>query len=174
MSKIGLLGVITPKLALKLMLGWAYVAYNSGVNFNSFISQAELTYNFSKKTSIVLGFENSFKDVLFSNYLSYYDLYLNTNIALTETVSLGFNLDVTLNSYSGVNMGDNVTSPTERFEIDTKLSGFVSYNYKDKYKAELKYTGQKILTDFTTEFDGQKAEYDYLKHLIALNFYIFF
>jgi len=174
MFKTGLLGVITPKLAAKLMIGWAYVMYNSGLNFNSLISNLEITYNFSKKTSLILGFENSFKDVLFSNYLSYYDLYLKTKVSLTETIDLGFNFDATLNSYSDISMGDSVTSAPDRSEIDLKFSTFASYNYKDQYKAELKYSVNKIITDFTTTSDGVVTEYDYLKHLVAFNFYIFF
>jgi len=174
MSKLGLLGVITPKLALKLFLGWAYVIYDSGNNFNSLITNVELTYNFSKKTSLVLGFENSFRDVLFSNYLSYYDVYLNTNISLTNTLTLGFNIDATLNSYDNVSMGNGVTASDSRSEIDGRFSSFVSYNYKSKYKAEVKYSARKIFTDFTTEYDGNLIRYDYLQHLISLNFYIFF
>ncbi len=173
LSKIGLKGVITPKLALKLMLGWAYVMYDSGSNFNSFIANAELTYNFSKKTSFVLGFQNSFKDVLFSNYLSYYDIYLNTDIALTNNVNLGFNLNTTLNAYSNVSLGNGISSPSSRSEIDGRFSTFVAYSYK-AYKAELKYSARKIFTDFTTTFNGNTTHYDYLQHLISLNFYIFF
>ncbi len=173
LSKIGLRGVITSKLALKLMLGWAYVMYDSGSNFNSFVANAELTYNFSKKTSLVLGFQNSFKDVVFSNYLSYYDFYLNTNIALTNNINLGFNIDATLNNYSNVSLGNGVTSPDSRSEIDGRFTTFMAYSYKS-YKTELKYSARKIFTDFTTTYNGDTTRYDYLQHLISLNFYIFF
>jgi hypothetical protein len=173
-SKLGLLGVITPKLALKLMFGWAYVMYDSGTNFNSLVTNIELTYNFSKKTNLIIGFENSFKDVLFSNYLSYYNFYLNTDISLTNTLTLGFNFNSTLNSYTGVSMGNMVTSSDSRFEIEGKFSTFLSYNFNNKYKAELKYTGKKIFTDFTTTYNGILAEYNYLQHIVALNFFIFF
>ena len=173
-SKIGLLGVITPKLALRLLLGWAYVIYDSGTNFNSFVSNIEFTYSFSKKTSFVLGFENSFKDVLFSNYLGYYNLYIKNDISLTNSFSLGFNIDAILNSYTGISLGNSVTSPSERTDINLELSGLLSYNYKERYKTELKYTMTKVITDFTTEYEGVTTNYDYLQHKVAINFFIFF
>ena len=172
-SKVGLKGVITPKLALKLMLGWAYVIYETGGDFNSFVSDVEFTYNFSQKTSLVLGFRNSFKDVLFSNYLSYYSTYANTKISLTNNLTFGMGINADLNIYPTVSLGNNVTAPNSRTDIDARFNSGLSYSYKN-YDFELKYDARKIFTDFYTLYQGKTTKYDYLQHKVSLNLYMSF
>lgn len=180
-GRVGLLGVITPKLAAKIYLGWAYSDYEVGTDFNSFIANIEFTYGFTPKSRITFGYEREFTDVVFSNYLEYHKPYLNFLIK-KGYLEFGANSNLTLNIFSNVSVGQNSADPVQasssRSEILVNINPFVSYNYKDKYKVEFKYTLTKNFTEFKTEYvsgsDLVIVKYNYLQQLVALNFYIFF
>ncbi len=181
LGRVGLLGVITPKLAAKIYLGWAYSDYENGTDFNSFVANIEFTYGFTPKSRIVFGYEREFTDVVFSNYLEYHKPYLNFLIK-KGYLDFGANSSLTLNMFSDISVGQNaddtVQASSSRSELLLIVNPFISYNYKDKYKAEFRYTITKNFTDFTTEYvsnsDLITVKYNYLQQLVALNFYIFF
>ncbi len=180
-GRTGLLGVITPKLAVKLTFGWAYSDYSSGPDFNSYIANLEATYAFSKKDRIVAGYDRNFNDIVFSNYLEYHKLYFDYRSGFMNYFEFGASLDFTLNMFSNVSIpaGSNeVTASTSRAEILARISPFFGYKYKNQYKAELRYTLNKNITDFTTSYTSDigptTVKYDYLQHVVTLNFSVFF
>ncbi|MBN2695683.1 hypothetical protein JXR93_13575 [bacterium] len=180
-GRTGLLGVITPKLAVKLTLGWAYTDYTTGADFNSYVATIEGTYAFSKRDKIVAGYDRGFTDIVFSNYLEYHELYFNYKSSFMNYFEFGASVNFTLNIFSNVSMpagSNNVTASSSRSEILAKFSPFFGYNYKNQYKAELRYTLNKNITDFTTSYTSETGpttvNYDYLQHVVTLNFSIFF
>ncbi|MFB6373622.1 MAG: hypothetical protein ABEN55_11010 [Bradymonadaceae bacterium] len=78
--KGGLSGLLTPRISLRLLGGWAEGFYDTGPSFNGFIAHTSASYRFGQKklgSKIQLGYERNFKDANISNYSAEHRGFLN-------------------------------------------------------------------------------------------------
>lgn len=177
--RTGLVGVITPKLAIRLIVGWDFINYDSGSDFNSVVGAVEATYAFTRKSNLVVGYERSVQDAITASYVDQHSLYLNFMSNL-QFIEYGINNSIKFDIYNGemdfqaALGGNGVTISGSQNGVIANISPFITYKYKKQLKISLQYDLNKRFTDYTAKGIDSTVTYDYLQHKVTLGCTYFF
>ena len=109
----GLTGLVTPRLSTILKVGYGHAMYKTGSSFNSVLAKAELAYRLLPMARLRAGYERSFDDAPYGNYLSDHIVYAGYDHVVGRRVVLHADADFRSRRYAGF----------ERFPVRPEATG---------------------------------------------------
>lgn len=164
----GISSLLFGRLDFRLLAGYAYTFYDSGVNDHLLLMHASIGYEWLDKSKTRLGYTKDFLDTTFGNYYAFHRVFLEWNKPFFDSrldTSLRASLD--FRGYSGVEGLD------ARDDLAVDLTASIDWRFVDAFKAGARYQVTTLSTDFGVDVPGAtgattRTLAEYTKHLVFL------
>lgn len=156
LAQMGLIGNVTPKLALLAQAGYGNTLMNGNDNFSSFVGQLELSYDFTEVSKLKIGALRTVQPAALFKYMAVNRGYLGYDQAIASKILVSLHL-----SYDYQNFGRALRPPTVQ-RNDSVISANVSVTYQATEWLALSIIDNLDYrkSDYTT-FVGTKVDYFY-------------
>jgi hypothetical protein len=165
----GVRGLITAKLSLNLLAGYANGFYDtvhqgtSGFRGNISVG-GDLTYHPTILTSIVLGYRHDFENAVLGDFYYLDSVYLNVGQAIAGRLGFGFSARYDSRSFQNVPVtgGDVINRHDNYWQVGTNLD----YHIRDWTYAGVAYTFMSNSSAYNPMAPQDPGRVNYTKHLI--------
>jgi len=167
-TRIGMVGYITPKLILDMRIGFAKGFYKTGSDYGTVIGRAVLGYAFTPTTILEVGYRRLFEDSYYSNYYGMHHAYLSFKQQIWN--KLNINIGVAYNylmyaSYSPTAASGYKVSSTNRRDNLLEADLGINFSILRYLAVRVSYKFYKDFTDFSlTAPNNSVDDSSYMRH----------